>query len=486
MILLFNKEDELTLELGLPEEDIQEKYEGKLTKEMSGPEYEIVSRIMKTLVNRKITVPGTFIGHSGTQSIACSYKAATGFLYPLERGFIFIHKPPIHIRFDEVASVNFARSAGSTRSFDFDVSAKSGTVYTFVGIEKEEYGKLYDFVSQKKLRVKNIGSSLDKKPAYNDDMMGSDDEEAHDAYLQRVKAEGKQREEDEDEDSSEDEDFNPEEEPSEPEDEWDSNVETTDSSAESDSGSESAAESRPRKEKKEKEKKEKKPPAPRKTQTKKDKKDVDPNKPKRPMSAYFLWLNASREDIKAEHPGISVTDLSKKAGEMWRGMTDKKEWEAKAVQAKANYEKAMEEWKESGGVDVPASRAPKSKSHKKNVAESPAKDSRAGAGESYKSKEFISDSESDKDFSAGSDSEDDKPLKKKPKAKKKKKSGSGSGSESDSDSDNPKRKKSKRMQGQKIEKTESEEDAELPEDEDIESTPPGSGASDSGSASESD
>ena len=31
-------------------------------KEMVGPEYEIVSRIMKTLVGRKITVPGNFVG----------------------------------------------------------------------------------------------------------------------------------------------------------------------------------------------------------------------------------------------------------------------------------------------------------------------------------------------------------------------------------------------------------------------------------------
>ena len=77
-----------------------------------------------------------FCRQSGTNAISCSYKAATGFLYPLERGFIFIHKPPLHIRFDEVAAVNFARSAGNTRSFDFDVETKQGTVFNFVGIEK--------------------------------------------------------------------------------------------------------------------------------------------------------------------------------------------------------------------------------------------------------------------------------------------------------------------------------------------------------------
>jgi len=74
--------------------------------------------------------------HSGTQSIACSHKATTGYLYPLERGFIFVPKPPLHIRFEEVESVNFARSAGNTRSFDFDIDTLTGSTCTFVGIEK--------------------------------------------------------------------------------------------------------------------------------------------------------------------------------------------------------------------------------------------------------------------------------------------------------------------------------------------------------------
>lgn len=53
--------------------------------------------------------------HSGFPAIGCSYKAAAGYLYPLDRGFIYIHKPPLHIRFEEISSVNFARSGGSTR-----------------------------------------------------------------------------------------------------------------------------------------------------------------------------------------------------------------------------------------------------------------------------------------------------------------------------------------------------------------------------------
>lgn len=43
----------------------------------------------------------------------------------------------------------------SSRSFDFEIELKSGVVHTFSSIEKEEYGKLFDFITVKKLRVKN-------------------------------------------------------------------------------------------------------------------------------------------------------------------------------------------------------------------------------------------------------------------------------------------------------------------------------------------
>lgn len=101
-----------------------------------------------------------FYSHTGTPAIGCSYKATAGLLYPLEKGFIYVHKPPIHIRFEEITSVNFARSGGSTRSFDFEIELKSGTIHTFSSIEKEEYGKLFDFISSKKLHVKNTGKTV--------------------------------------------------------------------------------------------------------------------------------------------------------------------------------------------------------------------------------------------------------------------------------------------------------------------------------------
>ncbi len=48
-----------------------------------------------------------------------------------------------------------------------------------------------------------------------------------------------------------------------------------------------------------------------------------PGQPKRGMSAYFLWMNENREKIKKEHPGLSVTEFGKKAGELWKELEDK-------------------------------------------------------------------------------------------------------------------------------------------------------------------
>lgn len=40
--------------------ELKEKYEDKLPKELSGPTYEVLGKVMKVIINRKITGPGNF------------------------------------------------------------------------------------------------------------------------------------------------------------------------------------------------------------------------------------------------------------------------------------------------------------------------------------------------------------------------------------------------------------------------------------------
>jgi len=55
----------------------------------------------------------------------------------------------------------------------------------------------------------------------------------------------------------------------------------------------------------------------------KQKKVKLPGEPKRFASAYFIWMNESRESIKAKFPGMSISEFGKKCGELWKEMTDK-------------------------------------------------------------------------------------------------------------------------------------------------------------------
>ncbi|XP_025206341.1 FACT complex subunit Ssrp1 [Melanaphis sacchari] len=444
LVLLFNMEEETSIELPFSDEEIETKYAGKLTKELSGPTYEVLAQVMKAIVNRKITTPASFKGHSGTSAIGCSYKAAAGYVYPLERGFIYIHKPPIHIRFEEISSVNFARGGGSTRSFDFEIELKNGVIHTFSSIEKEEYGSLYDFINTKKLRVKNTGKS--DKPAYTGDDYGDSDNEAEpDAYLARVKREGQERDEDDDDDSNEstDEDFNPEGQESDVAEEFESNPSTT----ESESGNEEGGS-----EKKEKKKKDKKPKSAKtiseKPRKPKKAKKPDDGRPKRAATAYMIWFNEARDEIKSDNPGISFVEIAKKGGELWKKMStsEKLKYEEKAAKSKEEYLKAMKEFKESGGGGTESSKDSKKSSKKPSTQKKVSTPQKSG---SFISKEFI---ESDDDSSL---SESDDKSNNKTKSKKK-----SSDDSSDDDKKSPvKSKKTKDVSSKSKRKKESSDES---------------------------
>lgn len=141
LVLQFPEEETLEVSINFPKENtdkFKEKFP-ELKETMKGKAFEVVSRIFTALTKRKITFPNTFQSHGGASAVKCSLKANEGFMYPLERSFFFVHKPPTHIRFDEVAHVEFARVSSSAtgttnRTFDLSVTLKNSTVYQFTSI----------------------------------------------------------------------------------------------------------------------------------------------------------------------------------------------------------------------------------------------------------------------------------------------------------------------------------------------------------------
>lgn len=84
----------------------------------------------------------------------------------------------------------------------------------------------------------------------------------------------------------------------------------------------------------------------------KGKKKKDPNAPKRPPSAFFVFCSDHRAKIKEEHPGITIGDIAKKLGKFWSTQTskDKVPYEARAGKLKEKYEKDVAAYKASSGL----------------------------------------------------------------------------------------------------------------------------------------
>jgi len=72
----------------------------------------------------------------------------------------------------------------------------------------------------------------------------------------------------------------------------------------------------------------------------------DPNAPKRPMGAYFLFSTRFYQANKRED--LKMTEISKIASQHWKKMTDeqKQPFVTEAAQKKAKYELAMEKYRQ--------------------------------------------------------------------------------------------------------------------------------------------
>ncbi|XP_073147764.1 high mobility group B protein 7-like [Henckelia pumila] len=80
------------------------------------------------------------------------------------------------------------------------------------------------------------------------------------------------------------------------------------------------------------------------SKTKKEKKVKNPNAPKRPPTAFFVFMEEFRKTFKEANPDCkSVALVAKEGGVKWKSMTDedKKPFIDKAAELKAEYEKAV-------------------------------------------------------------------------------------------------------------------------------------------------
>merc|ERR1719362_924601 len=86
----------------------------------------------------------------------------------------------------------------------------------------------------------------------------------------------------------------------------------------------------------------------------------DPNAPKKPLSAYFLFSQEERLKVKAENPDYSITEVAKELGKRWATLNPdiKSVYEQRYQDARRIYETEMNTYKPKKKKDPNAPKQP--------------------------------------------------------------------------------------------------------------------------------
>ncbi|KAG7559130.1 High mobility group box domain superfamily [Arabidopsis thaliana x Arabidopsis arenosa] len=354
IVMQFETDTVVESELSISDDLMNTKFKDKLERSYKGLIHEVFTTVLRWLSGAKITKPGKFRSSQDGFAVKSSLKAEDGVLYPLEKGFFFLPKPPTLILHDEIDYVEFERHAAGGANmhyFDLLIRLKTDHEHLFRNIQRNEYHNLYTFISSKGLKIMNLGGAgtTDGVAAVLGD---DDDDDAVDPHLERIKNQAADESDEEDEDFVMGED--------------DDGGSPTDDSGEDDSDASEGGGGEKEKSIKKEPKKEasssKGLPPKRKasaadegsSKRKKPKKKKDPNAPKRAMSGFMYFSQMERDNIKKEHPGIAFGEVGKVLGDKWRQMSaeEKEPYEAKAQVDKQRYKDEISDYKNPQPVNL--------------------------------------------------------------------------------------------------------------------------------------
>ncbi|KAB1211652.1 FACT complex subunit SSRP1 [Morella rubra] len=368
IVLQFETDYVVDNTLSISEDLFNTKYKDKLEPSYKGLIHEVFTTIMRGLSGAKVTKPGKFRSCQDGYAVKSSLKAEDGVLYPLEKSFFFLPKPPTLILHEEIDYVEFERHAAGGSNmhyFDLLIRLKTEQEHLFRNIQRNEYHNLFDFISGKGLKIINLGDVQTTDRVAH--VLQDEDDDAVDPHLERIKnlAGG-------DESDEEDEDFVL--------DKDDGGSPTDDSGAEESDASESGDEKeashfdiffvrcylvtrimnakfqKPAKKESRKEASSSKASSSKKktkegdedgSKKKKQRKKKDPNAPKRAMTGFMFFSQMERENLKKANPGISFTEVGRVLGDKWKKMTvvEKEPYEARALQDKKRYKDEISGYK---------------------------------------------------------------------------------------------------------------------------------------------
>ncbi|KAL6503794.1 FACT complex subunit ssrp1 [Orobanche gracilis] len=136
-------------ELAINEVLYNTKYKDKLELSYKGLIHEVFTTILRGLSGVKVTKPKYFRSCQRGYAVRSSLKAKDGILFPLQKSFFFLPKPPTLILHEEIDCVGFKHHAApgtNKHYFDLLIRLKSEQEHLFRNIQGNEYDNLNYFI----------------------------------------------------------------------------------------------------------------------------------------------------------------------------------------------------------------------------------------------------------------------------------------------------------------------------------------------------
>jgi len=158
LALSFDKERTLPVEL--PDDLLKAMHYERGQPEQA---YTLMTKLVKHFSNKAVISPTSefsqLLQKDGECAVRCSMKTQPGFLCPTKRSMLFVMKPVIAIKYDEIEYVAFNSSTMRKSSFDLVVATKSHQVYEFSQFERDKVMQaLFTWFQKVEVKIENPGA----------------------------------------------------------------------------------------------------------------------------------------------------------------------------------------------------------------------------------------------------------------------------------------------------------------------------------------
>ncbi|CAD8167448.1 unnamed protein product [Paramecium pentaurelia] len=202
LVMLFKKDYETDIKLKYQRQQLDDIDWKLIKEEYSGTLYNTVCELLFEITGIKVVTPKNFKTKNGLNCLRCSVGPHSGFLFPLEKSLIYLQKPVLHIKHEEIKEVILQRigSTNLNKFFDVKIIYKNSN-QLFSSIEKDELDNLAQYFSTKKIAVRKLQEELPRVQVNDSD---EDDSLEHN---NKIKQDLNNLDSDEDDDDFQEEDI---------------------------------------------------------------------------------------------------------------------------------------------------------------------------------------------------------------------------------------------------------------------------------------